>query len=327
MDVDKIKRYFESKKIDVHVIKFYELDLTVNYSGVFILYQTSETPGAFYKKYIEDIIFYLEKQGAIVLPKFEYLKAHHDKVYMEMMRTGFTDSSLKTIKSRCFGSWNDAQNYVPDFPVVVKLASGAGSSGVYLLSNEYDYKKCLKVKGQLIYSDNLGTLLTSNVKNVIKNVMKYISPSVSKYLKNITQEFSQSFVVQTFIDNLKGDFKVLIFGNRYYTLYRKNRDNDFRASGSGKLYEVAENEHEGLLNYARKITYEIDFPVLGIDIGYDGEKYHLIEFQMIHIGPYTLQASKFWHEFHDGKWIRIDGNSDLEEEFSRSIHEFIIKKY
>jgi glutathione synthase/RimK-type ligase-like ATP-grasp enzyme len=319
MDVDKIRRYFETKKVDVDIKKFYELDLTQNYSGVFILYQTSETPGGFYKKYIEDIIFFLEKQGAIVLPKFEYLKAHHDKVYMEMMRTGFSDSSLKTIKSRCFGSWIDAQNYEPEFPVVVKWASGAGSAGVFLLRNKYDYNKCLKLKGQLIYS--------SYVKNVIKKVKKYISPSESGYLKNITPVFSKSLVVQTFIEGLNGDFKVLIFGNKYYTLYRRNRDNDFRASGSGKLYEVAENEHEGLLNYARKITYEIDFPILGIDIGYDGAKYHLIEFQMIHIGPYTLQASKFWHEFHDGKWIRFDGNSDLEEEFSRSIYEFLVKKY
>ena len=327
MDVDKIKRYFETEKYDVNVLKFYELDLTKNYSGMFFLYQTSESPGAFYKKYIEDIIFFLEKQGAIVLPKFEYLKAHHNKVYMEMMRTRFSDSSLKTIKSMCFGSWKDAQYYEPDFPVVVKLASGAGSSGVFLLRNKNDYNKCLKEKGRLIYSDNRVTLFTSYVKNVIKNLKKNISPAESGYLKNITPELSKSFVIQTFIDGLKGDFKVLIFGNKYYTLYRRNRDNDFRASGSGRLYEVPENEHEGLLNYARKVTFEIDFPILGVDIGYDGKKYHLLEFQMIHIGPYTLQSSKFWHEYHDGSWIRVDGVSDLEEEFSTSIHDFISKKH
>ena len=264
MDVDKIKRYFETLKFDVNVLKFYELDLTKNYSGVFILYQTSETPGAFYKKYIEDIIFFLEKQGAIVLPKYEYLKAHHNKVYMEMMRMGFSDVSLKTIKSICFGSWKDAQSFEPDFPVVIKLASGAGSSGVFLLRNKNDYYKCLKQKGGLIYSDNLVTLFTSYVKNVIKNLKKYFSPGDSGYLKNITPVFSKSLVIQTFINGLKGDFKVLIFGNKYYTLYRKNRDNDFRASGSGKLFEVPENEHEVLLNYARKVTFEIDLMYINI---------------------------------------------------------------
>ena len=115
MDVSKIRRYFETNNFKVDVLKFYELDLTNNYSGIYFLYQTSETKGSFYKKYIEDFIFFLEKQGAIVLPKYEYLKAHHNKVYMEMMRTRFSDNSLKTIKSMCFGSWNDALNFETNF--------------------------------------------------------------------------------------------------------------------------------------------------------------------------------------------------------------------
>lgn len=326
MDVNKIRMYFETNNFKVDVLKFYEMDLTINYSGIFFLYQTSESKGSFYKKYIEDIIFFLEKQGAIVLPKYEYLKAHHNKVYMEMMRTRFSDDSLKTINSKCFGSWKDARNFETNFPVVVKLASGAGSSGVFLIKDKKSYYKCIRDKGSLIYSDNMGTLFISFTKNIIKKLKRKISASSSGYLKNNTLTLSKSIVVQTFIDGLKGDYKVLIFGKRYYTLYRKNRDNDFRASGSGKLYEVAENEHEGLLNFARKITFEIDFPILGIDIGYDMKEYHLIEFQMIHIGPYTLQSSNYWHEFHNGKWIRFNGVSDLEEEFSRSVLNFISKK-
>ena len=106
-------------------------------------------------------------------------------------------------------------------------------------------------------------------------------------------------------------------------MYRKNRDNDFRASGSGRFYEVPENEHEGLLNFAKKLTHEIDFPIFGIDIGHDGKDYHLIEFQMIDLGTSALQRSKFWHEFHDGKWIKYEGGSNLEEEFSRSINDYI----
>jgi hypothetical protein len=44
---------------------------------------------------------------------------------------------------------------------------------------------------------------------------------------------------------------------------------------------------------------------------------------MIDIGTSALQRSDFWHEFHDGKWIRYDGKSNLEEEFSSSIYDFI----
>ncbi len=323
MDINKIRRFFEANSFNVDVLRFNELDLTNNFSGHYFLYQTSEAPGSFYKRYIEDVIFFLEKHGAIVLPKYEYLKAHHNKVYMEMMRTRFSDQSLKTIKSLCFGSWEDAQYYEPQFPVVVKLSSGAGSCGVFLVKDRHEYEECIKNKGRLVFSANVVNLFTDYIKGNVKKLNKYISPSSSKYLKNITSPLSKSLVVQTFINGLKGDYKVLVFGNKYYTLYRKNRDNDFRASGSGKLYTVPEEEHAGLLNFARKITFEIDFPIIGTDIGFDGINYHLFEFQMIHIGPYTIQASKFWHEYQDGKWIRFDGESDLEVEFSRSVCEYI----
>jgi hypothetical protein len=63
-----------------------------------------------------------------------------------------------------------------------------------------------------------------------------------------------------------------------------------------------------------------------MDIGFDGQRYHLLEFQMIHHGTSALQRSKFWHEYQQGKWVRIDGTSDLEEEFSEAINNFINDK-
>ena len=42
-------------------------------------------------------------------------------------------------------------------------------------------------------------------------------------------------VVQEFIPGLKNDYKVLIFGSKYYVLYRRVREGDFRASGQGLL--------------------------------------------------------------------------------------------
>jgi hypothetical protein len=110
-------------------------------------------------------------------------------------------------------------------------------------------------------------------------------------------------------------------------MYRKNRKNDFRASGSGQFFEVSAQEMTGLLDFARKMTLEIDFPIIGMDIGFDGKSYHLIEFQMIHIGTSALQRSKFWHEYQDGRWIKIEGASNLEDEFSRSIDTFIQNRH
>ncbi len=71
MDVNIISDWFRGKGYEVSVCKFSKLDLTICYKGYYIMYQTSEAPGAFYKRYIEDIVFYLEKQGAVVLTTHE----------------------------------------------------------------------------------------------------------------------------------------------------------------------------------------------------------------------------------------------------------------
>jgi glutathione synthase/RimK-type ligase-like ATP-grasp enzyme len=326
MEVDKIKRFFTAKDFNVVIKKFYELDLTEDFSGNYVLYQTSEAPGSFYKRYIEDLIFHLEKQGAIVLPGYEYLKAHHNKIFMEMMRIRFSDDTLKTVKSRCFGSWVDAQNYQPEFPVVIKQSSSSGGAGVFLARDRSEYNKYLRLAGNVITSQRVTDLFIDFFKILFKKITKYLYPSRSKYVKYDTTPVSNPVIVQTFINGLSGDFKVLVFDRKFYAMYRKNRDNDFRASGSGKFYEVPEKEQEGLLDFARKITLEIDFPIIGMDIGFDGKEYHLLEFQMIHHGTSALQRSKFWHEYRNGKWVRIDGISDLEEEFSRSIYNFLDTK-
>lgn len=323
MDVDRITRWFSEHEYSVKVSKFSEMDPNANYQGHVILYQTSEAPGNFYKRYIEDLIYILEEQGAVVLPGHKYLKAHHDKVFMEFLRLGFREESLKTIRSYCYGSWVDALNYGGSFPVVIKQASGSAGKGVYLADNMKDYKRLVKKAGRIIISSGLQDLLITWVKNRVKMLIKKIYPSRERFIQYNTAPVSNPVVVQNFIPGLAGDFKVLYFGGRFYCMYRKNRKNDFRASGSGQFFKVPDQDQEALLDFARKLTLEIHFPIIGMDIGFDGSCYHLIEFQMIHIGTSALQRSEFWHEFHDGKWIKYDGGSVLEDEFSRSMHEFV----
>ena len=327
MDVGKIISCFGDMGYSVSVFKFSKFNLKEDYRGVYVLYQSSEAEGSFYKRYIEDLVYFLEKQGAVVLPKYELLKAHHNKVFMELLRSKFTDNSLKTINTLCYGSWVDAKNYNSDYPVVIKRISTTAGEGVYLAQNRNEYLKKTKKAGRMIVAMSLVDHCTVSVKNMVKKIIKFFLPNRSKYVQYNTTPISSPIIVQNFIGGFSGDYKVLIFGRKYYTMYRKNRNNDFRASGSGQFYEVPDQDQEGILNFAKKITSEIDFPIFGIDIGFDGKAYHLLEFQMIHIGTSALQRSKFWHEFHDAKWNKHEGVSNLEEEFSRSINDFITLRY
>ena len=320
MNIEKIKGYFISRGYDVNIMQFSELDFKRNYEGYYVLYQTSESKGQFYKRYIEDIIYYLEINGAVVLPSYKYLKAHHNKGFMELLRNTFRDESLKTISSKYYGIPGEALLAEPKFPVVIKQISGSGSAGVYSAKTRKEYKKYVNKVSKTKISDSYYNLFLTIIKNKIKSFISFINP---KYCTRPHNNVYRPFIVQNLIQGLPGDYKVLYFGGKYYTLYRKNRKKDFRASGGGRLYEVPLEENIPLLNFAKKIVSEIDFPIVGMD----GENYHLIEFQMIHLGPYTLQRSNYYFIWKENKWERINGKSDLEEEFCRSICEYIEFKY
>lgn len=320
MDVPKLKEQFEQWGCDVQVKTYGDLDLEQDFHGTYVVYQTAEKKGPFYKHYVEDIVYFLKQHGAIPLPRFEYLKAHHNKGYMEMLRRDFVNVELKTLKSLYFGSQSEALAAMPtQFPVVLKQTAGSGSEGVYLARNPAEYRRYTHAITQTVLGSDWVGVAREGIKGTIRRALARF---VATYRKE-DPPVQQPVVVQEFLPGLPGDYKVVVFGDKYYTLYRQNRENDFRASGGGKLFVVPEAERPGLLGFARKAAEEIQFPILGLDIAFDGHRYHLLEFQMLHLGPYTLQAAKFWHEYREGQWLQFDGKSDLEVEFCRSICQFI----
>jgi glutathione synthase/RimK-type ligase-like ATP-grasp enzyme len=324
MDVIKIKNLFESSNFKVNVLKYSDLNFDYNFNSTIVIYQSSEDNGLFYKRYIEDIIFYLEQKGAIVLPDYKYLKAHHNKGFMELLRKSFKTVELKTINSVYYGNIVDINSNTYDYPLVVKQVSGSGSSGVLLAKNRKELSKVVKKisRGYIFESIlRIPIELTKNILTILLN--KFYS---DKYLTNVNK-INKPYIVQNFISNLPGDYKVLYFGGKYYTLYRSNRKKDFRASGSGIFSDVPDLEIEPLLNFAKLVVNEIDFPIIGMDLGFDGNRFHLIEFQMIHLGPLTLERSNYYHINLNGKWVKVCEKSNLEEEYARSIAEFINLKY
>ena len=65
------------------------------------------------------------------------------------------------------------------------------------------------------------------------------------------------------------------------------RDNDFRASGSHKFI-FKEDIPDGILDFAKLIFDILNVPNLSIDVAFDGNKFHLLEFQAIYYGITTI---------------------------------------
>ncbi|MES2590517.1 MAG: hypothetical protein V4608_01445 [Bacteroidota bacterium] len=312
MDKTLLSKCFEKYQINLTYICLSEV---INYETHFwkdklIIYTSSEDEGYLYKSFIEDIVCYLELIEVRVIPAYKYLRAHNNKVFMELLRNSFNNKELQTISSKVFGSLEEVKKCIESFkyPLVFKQSAGAMSKGVGIAYNEKELIRSIKQ-------------ITRN-KQYFKEYWE--KGRRLKYAGYVQQsKYRNKFILQNFVDELRGDYKVLVFGEKYYVLKRDTKNGDFRASGSG-IRNFVKNIPEGILTYAHLCMQTLNVPHVSLDIGYNGKSFFLIEFQCLYFGSYTLTFSNFyWKKNENIGFEFIEGKSVLEEEYVKSIVEFI----
>lgn len=299
---------FEKQNYQVRIKKFSEIDfLNTKYENFLVLYHSTEDPGLLYKDYIEDILLGLQLQGAVLIPKFEYFRAHHNKVFMEILRPTLDKS--KDLQSLFFGTLEELLECKNKFifPLVLKSSAGARSKGVFLLKNLSELI--------LVAKRTMRSLAFENAKMFVKSILKN---KKSLYFSN----HRRKIILQKYIPGLSGDFKVLIYWDKYYIVERKNRTNDFRASGSGIL-SFPNEINEELLQYSMNIFKIAKVPYMGLDIAIKDGKFYLLEFQFVGMGNYALEKSDFYFAKDNEKWDKVYKKSVLENEIVRSLDRFI----
>lgn len=311
MDVAAIEKYLTFYGYEVEVLSFSQLQLSSFFKDVYVLYTSSEDIGLTYKSYIEDTILYLENIGAKTLPAYMFLRAHHNKAMMELLRYHFFPASAKKMETQIFGTFEELlitnRNNQTQWPKVIKSAYGAGSGLVDQAFNESELVKLAKR-----YSRSPNQLYKS-IKEAVKSKIqpRYVQRSMHR----------NKYVVQEMIPRLNGDFKVLCMGKRFYCLYRENRKNDFRASGSGlftwDIYKYI--DESALLNYASQIYISFKTPIASLDIAFDGNEFHLIEFQTLHFGTLTAENSKYYYTKTHEMWDKVEEICNIEAVFADAI--------
>lgn len=324
INISLLKKSLEAYGFNVKIMCLHDLKFPSEFSGWFVLYPSSEDAGLFYKGFIEDIILRLTLDKAILLPKYELFRAHHNKVFMELYRSCFSDPEFQTIKTWVFYSYKDLKKIMEketlQYPLVLKSSSGAGSAGVSLVRDEKELLKKAMHMGYISFSNLLFSKKDWFYSRLIYYKKRFLG---EKPLRVV--ECKEKMVLQTFIPNLEYDYKVLVFGEKFYILRRKTRDNDFRASGSGKLEfpdGLTEKEIQ-VLDFAKKAYIQLDTPLLSIDIAYDGDQCHMLEFQCLNFGPYTLQYSNCYYKYIEDKWKEFPAHSILENEIALAINQYV----
>jgi glutathione synthase/RimK-type ligase-like ATP-grasp enzyme len=311
MDKKKLEAYFFNSGYRIVFMGFSEI---TDYPGTFwadklVIYTSSEDTGYFYKSFIEDVIYYLELSNAIVIPSFKYLRANNNKVFMELLRYNINDPKLLNIKSKVFGCLEEAENVCStlSYPVILKQSSGAMSKGVGLAGDKDELIRKLK--------------RVARTRNIFREMWEYGRSIKYKSYKKESRH-RKKYILQDFIKNLTGDYKVLVFSDNYYVLKRGIKAGDFRASGSGiRIFE--RNIPDGLLQFAFDIFKDLNIPNASLDIAFNGSSFFLIEFQCLYFGSYTLTFSDFYWKRNANVFQFIEGKSELERVYAGSIVNFI----
>ncbi len=310
MDLSALKRYFAKAGFDLQVLGFSDVDLrTGTYSGQYVLYTSSPDAGGLYRSYIEDVCLALSIGHATLIPEYKYLRAYDNKVLMEMLRDLSGLESIKTLASQHYGTLEELKGARGRYarPSVIKRAEGAQGTHVRLARNAH---QLLRWAARM-----------SRSRSMLRDLKDF---GRAFRHRGYTRESRnrRKFIVQTFIEGLSNDWKILVFGEKYYVLHRDVRTGDFRASGSGR-FEFKQQLPDGMLEFASTVFQSFSVPTISMDVAFDGRQFHLIEFQCVHFGSTAIEKAPFYYVKQNSAWTIQRHASILEREYVNSIVTYI----
>lgn len=314
VDIHKLRRHLGDHGFNLIEKYFHELNFRENnYKGTLVLYQSSEDPDLLYKDYIEDILLGLEMQGAKLIPEFKYFRAHHNKVFMEVLRDISGIAEIGNLSARTFGTFEEYEKSGcadSEKTFVIKPGSGTRSKNVRLLQFAPERRLIPFRLSRSFTFENLKLLASR-----IKSGRPYTPMSNNR----------RKFIIQEFVEGLDGDYRILAYGKKFFAVFRKNRKGDFTASGSGNL-DFNKDLPDGLLEYAETVYEKFNTPYMSLDIGHKDGTFYLFEYQCLCLGQYTLEKSEFYYsKLPNGDWCRTVEIPDLEREIAESISLYLSK--
>lgn len=306
-DKELLARLFERFGYHIEFLQFSDVVIfDEDWKDKLVCYTSSEEIGGNYKQYIEDIVYGLEIMGAHVIPSYRFLKAHNNKVFMEILRSSLLHEPTDLLTSQTFGTLEELSKAIDEskitFPCVIKKATGSQSTAVERANNPKNLMKIAKRFSR-----------TPHCMHEIRDLL--LSIRLPGYRKE--SAYQQKFIVQTFIPGLSNDWKVLIYGDQYFVLNRSVRHSDFRASGSHVDYKSGSESGISVvtLEYLEKIYNQLDVPFLSIDVGFDGLTNYIFEFQAINFGTTIHNISKDFFTKANNQWVLSINNLGIEDAY------------
>jgi len=241
-----------------------------------------------------------------VFPNYNTVWHYDDKLAQEMI---FEISKVAKPKHWFFFNKSEALKWInkANFPVVFKLRKGSGSRNVQLIKNVKEARKIISKMFSSGIKPQQVTLKTARESKIIarikhigiKRAMKYFFSS-AKFPKEKGYVYFQEF-----IPGCDRDYRVIVINHKFaYGFTRFVRDNDFRASGSGK-YEIDHTKIDNeMVKTAFSLAKKLGLQVACFDFVKNDKAAYLLEMSYDFV-PAGGTYDSFWHGFWNTKleWV------------------------
>jgi len=215
------------------------------------------------KRIAKSILTAAAKKGIKIYPDFNTCNTFDDKIAQKYMLEAI---AAPLAPYHVFYKKKEALQYLENcsYPVVVKLAGGAASSGVSLIRNFSEGKKVCNKR----FRSHVGLSEIFGNKKNIKEMLRYFLKADNERFRGLDKGY---VLLQDFLPDNDYDIRVTVIGKKAVIFRRYVRDNDFRASGSGKIdYNVSDEDKQAIL-IGFKIAESLSTQTLALDFAYDRE--------------------------------------------------------
>lgn len=219
----------------------------------------------------QKILNSVEQSGKVVFPDFNTGWHFDDKLGQKYL---FECLNAPSVRTYAFLDKKNALKWVEDtdFPKVFKLRGGAGSSNVLLVQSKDEARKLIKKcfgKGfkEMPLKDTLKYQWEKykSGRITLRNMFNFSVVTVWHYFTRVNNREHGYAYFQDFIPNNSYDIRIVVIGDKAFGIKRLCRDNDFRASGSGKLvYDHIEIDERCI-----KLSFEVADRLKTQCVGFD----------------------------------------------------------
>jgi glutathione synthase/RimK-type ligase-like ATP-grasp enzyme len=246
----------------------------------------------------EKIFFLQHHLGILTLPNYETIWHFESKIAQSYL---FALYDVPTPRTTVSFDYYDARKALAaqELPLVVKEAFGAASSNVQLVRERGAAERLLVDRFASQLSDEARLSKGSRWRAALSSLFSRWLWAKLKDKARGTEHFRPVYW-QEFLAGNDADLRVTAIGDQYaVAFWRKNRPNDFRASGSGRI----DYEREIPLDVVERclaLNRQLGFDSMAYDLVRKGDEFVVLEMSYAYLDRAVYNAGRHYRRMDTG---------------------------